>query len=825
MSAIRLVLCLLAALALQAFVRPACAAPVRVGEVYRVNIFVSEVREGEALLVEQPLETELTVMLGADGTVTSAILEVPAVISGVHVRVPAEEVPAPVAELFGDEGEMLFIATHQHYSPGGGRYDLARKEPELTEEEARRRGIQPQPRRPKELMIVDPSGQPAAGLRAEVTMSVNVRGKQARMAVASATLGGDGKLSLKWPRTLAAEGMPPHFNPAQFIGGGMPELVVTDPSSGAREQHTLMFWRPPDARRLPENLVGLMLVAPANADTTVPLFTGTVRDANGTSVPARIGIGWLETPGRGGVQPGMGGGTGGGTLLTPPDGTFRFGLPVTTMEAAAGQRTPPREMVLMANVGRGDGVPGATSARLFPGRENIVTLAHTETLTVRLTDHTGATPADFAEEAKRDRNVWLVAVNPRGRAERTLMTMNPVDDSGLVTIPGVPVPDHFMLEWRGVRYEGAPVERGSEGRVLEFRGLKENARVVGRALNAATGEPVAGAYVACAFDGNAPWTLATMDDEERDAIFDKAAAGGVGAVADKSGAVRLKGDGVRMWFGVRALARTDAEGRFTLELPPGIRADGFALYARGFVPLAMNATQHFSDDERLRGAMTLPDAVLVPAARAKVTVKTPATIPDPFLGNEKGEAAEGLTVNTSVTFKKPETWKLEPPPLNPTKAQPWDNEYAASWSPVNAPFEIFVPAGVKFSVSAGNSYKTTLGVAFWKDQGPAEAGTTVDLGVREIPVKRPFLIVVREPDGSPAAGVGVRVDGYLPLTTDERGEAIGWARGTVGRVEALPSLGWKVGARRENIEIPDTGDMVRVELTLEAADAPTTAPR
>lgn len=821
MSVIRLSVCLLAGLLLLAVARPVCAAPVRVGEVYRVTVFVSEVREGEALLVERPLETELTVMLGADGTVSSAILEVPAGISGAHVRVPAEEVPAPVAELFGDGGEMLFIATHQHFSSGAGRYDLARKVPELTAEEARKRGIQPQPCRPKDLLLVDPSGQPAAGLRAEVTMSVNVHGKQARVLVGSATLPADGRLSLKWPRTLAAEGMPTQFHPGQFAGGGMPELVVTDPSTGAREQHTLVFWRPPGAPKLPENLVALMLVAPANADTTVPLFTGVVRDANGTSVPARIGIGWLETPGRGGVQPGMGG-MGGGTLLTPPDGTFRFGLPVTTMEGAAGQRTPPREMVLVVNVGRQDGVPGSTSARLFPGRENIVTLAHTETLTVRFTDHTGLPPTDYMAEAKNDRNVWLHPVNPRGRAERRHMIMNPVDDSGLATIPGVPVPDHFTLEWRGVRYEGAPVERGSEGRVLEFRGLKENARVLGRALNAATGEAVAGAYVACAFEGSALWTLATMDDAERDAIFDKAAAEGVGAVADKGGAVRLKGG---MWHGVRALARTDAEGRFTLELPPGMRADGFSLYARGFVPVEMNATQYYSEEDRLRGEMTLADVALIPAARAKVTVKLAATIPDPFLRNEKGENAEGVTVNTTVSFTKPENWKLEPSPPNPTKAQPWDNEYAASWSSVNAPYEIFVPAGVKFSVSAGNSYKTTLGVAFWEDRGPAEAGTTVDLGAREIPVKRPFLIVVREPDGSPAAGVGVRVDGFLPLTTDERGEAIGWATGTVGRIEALPSLGWKVGARRENIEIPDTGDMVRVELTLSAGDAATTAPR
>ena len=103
---------------------------------------------------------------------------------------------------------------------------------------------------------------------------------------------------------------------------------------------------------------------------------------------------------------------------------------------------------------------------------------------------------------------------------------------------------------------------------------------------------------------------------------------------------------------------------------------------------------------------------------------------------------------------------------------------------------------------------------------------------KEIPAKRPFLISVKNADGSPAKGMGVRLDGHLPVYTDEKGTAIGWTTGHIGRltvhagqnanlpVRSFGPFGEDIVAQKKDIDIPEGEEMPKVELTIPAPKPP-----
>ncbi len=790
------------------------AAPVRVGEVYAVTVFEMTPSPDGTSFVESPMDAKLFVMNDAAGAMTTATLELPQTAKPGMLRVPRNELPDSAAALFGEETDFTFSHTTMgQNSPT--RYNLAGKEETLSPDEARLRGRMPTPPRPKELNFVDPTGKPATGLSVVVRSTMQMNGRQVSLVLAKGTLSGEARLRLKWPRLLQSEGSPYGFGGyASQMSMGRDELEITDPASGMVEKRSLFSFPSPGELKPPEGRIALSLFASGTVETTGPLYFGVVQDENGVPVQAKINLFWLETPGHGGVQldNGMS-----GVLTTSPDGKFRFGVPVTAMEKISGQTLPPANSALRVRVAATDGNSGKQEPRLIAGKENIIKLTHTENLTIRLLENNGQPFPDFLKRAKYDSNVRLQRVD--GTTSQTSgghMTMRPVDDTGLVELGGVPVPAHYAVEWRGVRYEGAPVARGSEGTVLVFTGSGEHARVEGRMVNAVTGAPVAGAYLAISFEGSAAWTLATMEPAKRDEIYERVAKEGITAVTDDGGNIPLGEMGKSgTWFDISALGRTDAQGRYAIDLPPGKAAMGVVAYAPGYIALKSNLSNFGSEQSRRTETIKLPDGVMVPAGEATLTVVAPKTVPDPYLRNDEGVPLENFTVNINVSYDPPASWAVKPHGMNPTKEDPWQYEESASWTGVNGKGKVFVPAGVKFNVSAANTYKPVLGIAFWKDQGPVAAGATLDIGEREIPVKRPFLVVVRKADGTPASGVAVTVDGGLQrMVTDERGEAIGWSNGHVERVQAMVGMGWEVAASATDVDIPSTGPLVRVELKL-----------
>lgn len=790
------------------------AAPVRVGEVYAVTVFQMAPSSDGSSFVESPIDAKLFVMNDAAGAMTTATLELPQTAKPGMLRVPRNELPESAAALFGEETDFTFSHTTMgQNSPT--RYNLAGKEETLSPDEARLRGRMPMPSRPKELNFVDPTGKPATGLSVVVRSTMQINGRQVSLVLAQGTLSGEARLRLKWPRLLQPEGTPLGFGGySSYMSMGRDEVEITDPGSGMVEKRSLFNFRPPGELNPPEGRVALALFASGSVETTGPLYYGVVQDENGVPVQANINLFWLETPGHGGVQldNGMS-----GALTTSQDGKFRFGVPVTAMEKISGQTIPPANSALRVRVAASDGNSGKQEPRLIAGQENIIKLTHTENLTIRLLENNGQPLPDFLKRAKYDRNVRLIRAD--GTTSQTSgghMIMNPVDDTGLVELQGVPVPAHYALEWRGVRYEGAPVARGSEGTLLVFTGSGDHARVEGRMVNAVTGAPVAGAYLAISFESSAAWTLATMEAAKRDEIYDRVANVGIDAVTNEGGHIPLGEIGKSgTWFSISALGRTDAEGRYAIDLPPGKVAMGVVAYAPGYIALKSNLSNFGSEQSRRKETVKMPDGVMVPSGEAILTVLLPKTLPDPYLRNDEGVPAENLQVNVNVSYDAPASWAVKPHGLNPTKENPWQYEESVSWMGVNGKGKIFVPAGVKFNVSAANTYKPVLGVAFWKDQGPVPAGATLDIGEREIPVKRPFLVVVRKADGTPAPGVAVTVDGGLQrMVTDERGEAIGWSNGRVERVQAMVGMGWEVAASATDVDVPTTGPLVRVELKL-----------
>ena len=791
------------------------AAPVRVGEVYAVTVFQMTPSPDGTSWVESPVDAKLWVLNDSSGTMTTPTLELPESVKPGMVRVPRSEMPESAAPLFGEETDFTF----SHRTMGRGattRYNLAEKIEKISPEVARQTGRMPTPDRPKEYHFVDPTGKPAVGLSVVVRAKWNLNGQNAYLLLGEGTLSGDARLRLKWPRLLAPEGSSPDsfgFNPSAMMMNSS-ELEVTDPATGMVEKRTALSYPTYGDVKLPEGRVALALFGSGNAETTAPAYFGEVQDENGAPVQANINMHWLQTPGHGGVQLDMGIS---GSLITAPDGKFRIGVPVTALEKISGQTIPPISSALRVLIAATDGRSGKQETSLIAGKNNVILLTHTENLKIRLLENNGQPLQNFLKRAQYDRNIRLQRVD--GATSPTSgghMIMNPVDDTGLVELGGVPVPAHYYLEWRGVRYEGTAVARGSEGTVLVFTGSDEHARVEGRVVNAVTGAPVTGAYLAMSFEGSAAWTLANMDAAKRDEIYNRVANEGIAAVTDEGGNIRLGEQGKSItWFSITALGRTGADGRYAIDLPPGKFAQGIVAYAPGYVPMKANLSNFGSEENRRNDTVKMSDALLVPSAEATVTVVAPKTVPDPFLRNENGEPLENFTVNIVVSYDAPASWAVAPHGLNPIKTDPWEYEEAASWTGVNGETKIFVPAGVKFNVSASNSYKPVVGIAFWKDQGPVAAGATVDLGKRELPVKRPFLVVVRKADGTLAPGVAVTVDGGLQrMVTDDRGEAIGWADGSVGRVEAMADLGWKVAASAKDVDIPSTGPLVRVELKM-----------
>ena len=791
-----------------------CAAPVQVGEIYTVTVFQMTPSPDGTSWVESPLDAKLSVLNDVSGTMTTATLELPVTAKSGMVRVPRSELPESAAPLFGDESDFTF----SHNTMGRGvatRYNLAEKEEEFSKAMSRHSGIMPMPNRLKELHFVDPTGKPAVGLSVVVRSKMNFNGQNLNFVLGEATLSGEARLPLKWPRLLQPEGSPYGMGSYPFsMGGNQTEIEVTDPASGMVEKRSDLSYPTMGEVKPPEGRVALALFGSGTMETTAPAYFGEVHDEKGVPVQANINLFWLETPGHGGVQLNMG--ISGG-LVTSTDGKFRFGVPVTAMEKISGQVLPPASTALRVSVAATDGRSGKQEPRLIAGKENIVSLTHTENLQIRLLENNGQPLPDFKKRVQYDSNIRLHRMD--GATSVTSgwhMIMRPVDDSGLVLLAGVPVPAHYTLEWRGVRYEGAAVPRGSEGSVLVFTGSGDHARVEGRVVNAVTGAPVAGAYLAIGNEASVAWTLATMEAAKRDEIYERVAKEGIEAVSDEGGHIRLGEPGKSVtWFSITALGKADAEGRYAIDLPPGKVLQGIAAYAPGFIPMKANTGNFGSEENRRKGTVKISDAVMVPAAQATIKVVSPKTVPDPYLRNDEGIPMENFTVNIVVSYDAPASWAVAPHGLNPTKEDPWEYVEGASWNGVNGPAQIFVPAGVKFNVSAANAYKPVIGVATWSDQGPVSAGTTADLGERELPVKRPFLVVVRKADGSPAPGVAITIDGGLQrMVTDERGEAIGWADGRVGRVQAMADLGWKVAASANDVDVPATGPLVRVELKM-----------
>jgi len=779
--------------------------PRKIGEVYSTELLAVSDEAGQFSDVAIP--ATLTILKqNADGPPTTVTLQADVPSTVVLVKVPSGSVPAEFEALFGQSTVRYFNMNtfgmwgdSNFAGPGRGTATFT-----LAGESAGK----PVGAASYDYLVLDGAGRPATGMTVEVLASLPGR-ESRRYPIGRSTLGKDGRFLFSLPETAQSSNpaMHGHNQSAQH------QIVVTDPSNGQSQvvpiyqsgsKLILNAMRGEDSSRE----ISTALI-PADADVTA--FRGKVMRSDGTpAADVSLSFYWLETPGKGGKQF-----QGEASMIrVGRDGRFSVGVPVHWLEQQLGQRVLPAQASLKVNV-------ESVQTVLLTDRENVIELPHTEDLVFELRDENDQPIRELTKTVQERGGFHLVRMR---QTSETLAfgggRVGPVVDEarGRVAAPGVPLPATYQLEQSvgELRFQPQRLERGASANVIVWRVSRDFATVVGRVVSAETSAPLAGAYVLSAFDGGSAWALATMDAREREDIWNKWMEGKQDEVV-KDGWIKTSSG--RDIYQPIALTRTGVDGRFTLDHPPGKRAQGIRVFAPGHMAASGSLHELKPRPNLSSGRIELGDLALPKVAYTTVTVMTPAIIPDPFLRADAQREPGSLGVSSGLTFDRT-FWKAEIPGLNPEGNSPWRLLDSGSWASLGEPFLMHVPAEVKFDVTAACPNAVTLGYATWKDLGPLQPGEQLELPARPISIKRPFLIVVKNADGSPAVGVSARIDGNLPLTTDENGTAIGWTTGSVGRLEIYRDRGWKVVAEKRDFDVPEQqagSEPFRVELTISDA--------
>jgi hypothetical protein len=307
---------------------------------------------------------------------------------------------------------------------------------------------------------------------------------------------------------------------------------------------------------------------------------------------------------------------------------------------------------------------------------------------------------------------------------RQLVTLDPawVLD-GRKLVPGTYQAEDYS-RGRRVAYEPLVVTDQSP-EVLEFR-LPRAVTYRGRVVHGVTGEGVAGAFVV-GWNSTARQNLALLTDDDWKLLAETPS----NPPLDHPAIQKLQ-----QHYGVRGFVRTDTDGQFAIEKPPGEDFYGILAFDRESVPYRVNVNAAQPDDKHQIDCGELP---LFPAARLVVKPV--------FAGTRLSVAPRWL----AAADGQPEWFgKFSAVQKSSTR----EFEYV-HWLAINEPQPILVPADVRLQIRFETPYDDEWGNAL-VDTLQLKPGTTHEHGALTFAPYVPIVVQVIDARGKPVEGVPVR---------------------------------------------------------------------
>lgn len=312
----------------------------------------------------------------------------------------------------------------------------------------------------------------------------------------------------------------------------------------------------------------------------------------------------------------------------------------------------------------------------------------------------------------------------------------------------------------------------------------------GRAIDGATGKPLAGVFV-IGMNGTGQYALSRLETEQ----WQKLSALPTNPRKDDPALTP-----VREMYTFELVTRTDDQGRFELVQPPEMgQTYGLVFFAKDRLPLVHRL---YDTKPNAEGRATVADVPMFPAAR--VTLRPKWTPP--------GDAPASSAPAVMPVWEPAAEAKIQPAWFAAFKsaADGGRRQFAHdAYLQVNHNQPVFVPAGVTLTLRLETPYHTLSSPRDIPDVLKLDAGASQDLGDIGFEPNLKTIIRVTDEAGTPIEGVPVRwIDerhGVWSVVhnTDGKGEAEFYVRPRcVGRFGVIDLPGFNQGNLPPNLVVP-----------------------
>jgi hypothetical protein len=332
--------------------------------------------------------------------------------------------------------------------------------------------------------------------------------------------------------------------------------------------------------------------------------------------------------------------------------------------------------------------------------------------------------------------------------------------------------------------------------IIHFR---KEAIFKGHVLDVRTGLPIQGAYVVLGSSGGfISNQLAAMEKEERDRLGQITGLSEDGALQPIPGNM-IDCNNHRMFIYAEAIGKTSTSGTYYFSPEMFSHPWNIQIWTPGMIGVSSTPSILSQKDFSTTGVVELSAIALLPATTLRSRILPPYTLPDHLLREEVQRCANTVSLrNIRFSFDQPKEWFIDPSPMYLGRNPPWKFEITDSSMRPGDEFQLYAPADVLLSLSCAPAVTDPVikGVR-WENIGPFKAGEIYSIPPKEAELSAPFIIKVVRPDGSPAEGIQVSINGEIHLRTDEAGTVIGWTRRDYAMVEIIWELEGKECRKRK----------------------------
>lgn len=334
--------------------------------------------------------------------------------------------------------------------------------------------------------------------------------------------------------------------------------------------------------------------------------------------------------------------------------------------------------------------------------------------------------------------------------------------------------------------------------IIHFR---KEAIFKGHVLDVRTGLPIQGAYVVLSASGGFTSNqLAAMEKWERDRL-------GLITGLPEDGALQpIPGNMIdynnrHMFIYAEAIGKTGTSGTYYFSPEMFSSPWNIHIWTPGMIGVSSTPSILSRKDFSTTGVVELSALALLPATTLRSRILPPYTLPDHLLREEVQRCVNTVSLSyIRFIFDQPKEWFIDPSPMYLGRNPPWKFAITDSSMRPGDEFQLCAPADVLLTLSCAPAVPDPVikGVR-WENIGPFKAGEIYSIPPKEAELSAPFIIKVVRPDGFPAEGIQVLINGEIHLRTNEAGTVIGWTRYDYAVVEIIWELEGKECRKRKKL--------------------------